>query len=182
VSDSDPVPRATVGVAVGLVLVLAVAIVVLSKILSSGAETPLTAPTSTPSAGPLALVPVEAPEAGSAPCATLLGRLPAELSSGQKTLRRLTLAEPAPPATRAWGERGGEPVVLRCGLSRPPELTPTSELRVVSGVQWLPIEGDGASTWYLVNRAVYVALTVPAGTGTGALQGISEAVAAALPA
>jgi hypothetical protein len=172
-----------IGVAVGLVVVLAVAVVVLSKILSSGAGTLPAAPTTTaaPRTGPLALVPVDAPDAGSPACATLVSGLPGELTSGQKTLRRLTLAEPAPPATLAWDDQAGDPVVLRCGLSRPPELTETSKLVDVSGVRWLPVDGDGAVTWYLVDRPVYVALTMPADGGTGALQGISETISKTLP-
>jgi hypothetical protein len=171
-------------VAVGLVGLLAVAVVVLSKILSSDAETPVATPTITPAAprtGPLALVSVDAPEASSPACATLVAALPTELVSGQKTLRRLTLAESAPPATQAWGDQLGDPVVLRCGLARPPELAPTSKLVDVSGVRWLPVEGNGAVTWYLVERAVYVAITQPADGGTGALQGISETISKALP-
>jgi hypothetical protein len=71
-------------------------------------------------------------------------------------------------------------VVLRCGLARPPELTATSELRLISGVNWLPVPGDGASTWYLVDKRVFVALTVPGTAGTGPLQQISETVSKAL--
>jgi hypothetical protein len=52
----------------------------------------------------------------------------------------------------------------------------------VSTVNWLPVEGAGAFTWYTVDRPVYIALTVPDGTGTGALQEMSETIAAALPA
>ncbi|MDQ3406303.1 MAG: DUF3515 domain-containing protein, partial [Actinomycetota bacterium] len=81
----------------------------------------------------------------------------------------------------AWGDQVEQPVVLRCGLGKPPELTPTSALRVVSGVQWLPIMGTGSATWFVVDRAVYVALTLPDGMGTGPLQTVSEAVSA-LPA
>jgi hypothetical protein len=68
-------------------------------------------------------------------------------------------------------------VVLRCGLARPPELTPTAQLREISGVRWLPVQGEHAATWYLVDREVFVALTVPEGTGTGVLQGVSETAA-----
>jgi hypothetical protein len=71
--------------------------------------------------------------------------------------------------------------VLRCGLARPGELTPTSALREISGVRWLPVEGAVATTWYVVDRPVYVALTVPAGSGTGPLQDVSTTVDRTLP-
>jgi hypothetical protein len=129
----------------------------------------------------VALVPVEAPDAGSPNCATLLAKLPASLTSAGKVLRRAPIAEPAPPAVAAWSTGFGDPVVLRCGLSRPPELVPTSSLTEVSGVRWLPISGDGLATWYTTDRAVYVALTIPDATGTGAVQGVSEMIASVLP-
>ncbi|HVV09775.1 DUF3515 domain-containing protein [Amycolatopsis sp.] len=130
--------------------------------------------------GPLALVPVPAPQAGSADCTNLIAALPNELVSNGAQLTRRELAQPAPAATVAWGEP--DAIVLRCGLDKPPELNPTAQLRVVSGVQWLPVEGEGASTWYVVDRNVYLGLTVPDTAGTGPLQEISDTVAAKLPA
>jgi hypothetical protein len=175
-----PISRTVLGIAVGLVGLLIVGVIVLARVVGSDPGSgPAASQTRTPSTGAVALVPVEAPQAGTAPCAGLIGALPAELTSGTTALRRLPLVQPAPPATVAWGD-AANPVVLRCGLNQPPELTPTAELRAISGVNWLPVEGDGATTWYLVNRAVYVALTVPAGTGTGVLQGVSEVAGRAL--
>lgn len=137
-------------------------------------------PDEPPTTGPLALPSVPAPQANSPDCVKLLAALPAELTSKGAKLTRRELAPPAPAATVAWGDP--DAIVLRCGLDRPPELTPATELRVVSGVQWLPVEGQGASTWYVVDRPVYVALTVPDSAGTGPLQEITGTVATALPA
>lgn len=133
-----------------------------------------------PATGPLALPSVPAPQANSPECSALLSALPPELVSKGAKLARRELAQPAPPATMAWGEP--DPIVLRCGMERPPELTPAAQLRVVSGVQWLPVAGEGISTWYIVDRAVYIALTVPDSAGTGPLQQTSDTVAATLPA
>ncbi|MPZ85850.1 MAG: DUF3515 family protein [Actinophytocola sp.] len=160
---------------------------VASSILGSDEDPAAAGPSPTtisapPRTGPVALVGVDAPAARSAECTTLVGALPKELPDGEDTLRRLPIAEPAPPAALAWGDDRGEPVVLRCGLGRPSELTPTAGLREVDKVRWLPIEGDGAFTWYLVDRGAYVALTVPADTGTGPLQEVSATVARVLPA
>lgn len=176
----------TLGVAAGLAVVLAVGVVVAGVMLGSGSDagsSPDTRSTNTaaPRTGPLALVAVDAPGAASPECASLIEALPDEITSDRKPLNRLDLAEPAPQAAAAWSGERGEPVVLRCGLNQPAELTPTAQLRQVDKVAWLPIEGDGASTWYTVDRTVFVALTVPDGTGTGALQTISELVADVLP-
>jgi hypothetical protein len=135
--------------------------------------------TNTPATGPLALPSVPAPQANSPECAKLLAAMPGELISNGAHLARRELAAPAPAATMAWGE--GDPIVLRCGLDRPPELTPDAQLRVVSGVQWLPVEGQGQSSWYVVDRDVYLALTVPDTAGTGPLQETSDTVSAQLP-
>lgn len=180
---SEPLSRTTIGIIAGLALALVVGVIVAARLLGSGQEQAPVASTtpSAPRTGPLPLVPVDAPDAGTPACADLAGALPAQLTSGSRTLRRLPLADPAPPATAAWGD-GGDPVVLRCGLARPPELTPTASLRDVSGVSWLPITAEDATTWYLVERAVYVALTVPAGLGTGPLQEITDTVRTTLPA
>jgi len=110
-----------------------------------------------------------------------MGKLPARLPSGDTVLKRATLAEPAPPATAAWTDAKSDPVVLRCGLDRPAELTPTTQLRAVSGVAWLPEDGPEATTWYLADRNVYVALTIPATTGTGVIQDLSATIAHTLP-
>ena len=179
--------RRTVGIAVGLAVLLIVGVIVLSKVFDTGGTgagptTPTTSSTPTtpaPRTGPVALVPVDAPDAGSPSCANLIAALPATLTNAGAVLGRLPLAEPAPPASAAWGDHG-DPVVLRCGLARPPELTPTSELRAISGVSWLPVAGANASTWYVVDRSVIVALTVPGNAGTGPLQEISETVGKAL--
>lgn len=124
--------------------------------------------------GPLPLVSIPAPEAGSDACHRLLEAVPGELTSSGERLERRELAEPAPPATAAWGR--DNPVVLRCGLDRPPELKRTSSLRQINGVQWLhvPDKSGPSATWYVVDRPVHLALTVPEGTGTGPLQRISD--------
>jgi hypothetical protein len=165
-------PRQLIIFAAVIAVALAVAIAVLSLTMRSTQDQP--------GNGPLALVPVPAAQAGSPDCTKLLAALPAELISNGAQLSRRELAQPAPAATEAWGSP--DAIVLRCGLDRPAELTPTSQLRVVSGVQWLPVEGDGSSTWYVVDRNVYIGLTVPDSAGTGPLQQVSDTIAAQLPA
>lgn len=156
-----------VGVAIVLALLLLVGVITASLWRGNDEDT-------TPPAGPLALAGVPAPAAGSPECGALLAALPATLPGKNAALARAELAEPTPPGTAAWIGDVSRPVVLRCGLDRPAELTPTAQLRLVSGVRWLPVEAtDGTTTWYLVDRPVYVALTVPADAGTGPLQDVS---------
>ncbi|GDY32595.1 hypothetical protein GTS_42280 [Gandjariella thermophila] len=165
-------------------MLLAVGVAVLGIVLGSGGQQPAGPPagTGTERTGPLPVPPVAAPAAPSPQCGALVEALPAELASGQARLPRRALAQPAPPGVLAWGDAQHDPVVLRCGIERPAELTPTAELLEVSGVKWLRIPGVGAATWVAVDRPVYVALTVPDGSGTGPLQDVTTAVRAALPA
>lgn len=183
--SEQPLSRVTLFVAAGFAAVLVVGVIIASQVVG-GPETDAAAPTTTPSenvrTGPLALAGVEAPDAAAPECAKLVDALPAKLPSKGAELARLTLADPAPPAAAAWAGDRGEPVVVRCGLPKPAEYAPTAQLREVSKVTWLPVEGDGASTWYTVDRAVYVALTIPDDAGTGVVQEMSETIAKVLPA
>jgi hypothetical protein len=59
-------------------------------------------------------------------------------------------------------------------------------------VQWFRVGEEGAgsdpatdqrrSTWFAVDRPVYVALTLPQGSGPTPIQAISEVIAKSLPA
>lgn len=168
-------PRALIFVAVlvGLVLAIAVAAIGLSQ---NSAQN--SAQNDEEPVGPLALVAVDAPEADSSACVQLVAALPAELPSAGTSLARRQLAEPAPRAAAGWG--APEAVVLRCGLRKPGELRQDSRLQVINGVQWLPVAGADSTTFFTVDRDVFVALTVPATAGTGPVQAVSEVVSASL--
>jgi hypothetical protein len=168
----------------GIALVVAIGV---AGIVTGGAgDTAAPAPPSAagqPATGPVPLVPVDSPKASAPQCTALLAGLPATLSNGKTPLHRRPLAAPAPAAAAAWGGTATEdPVVLRCGIERPPELTQTSELLVISGVQWLKVTGDDAATWYAVDRPVTIALTLPGDVTTGPIQDISQAISATISA
>jgi uncharacterized protein DUF3515 len=171
---SDPRPSRA-GTAVGVVLagLLVAGVITLGLVYGSSDDPP-------ERTGPVAVVPVPAPAATSEDCVRLAKDLPGTLPSGDRRLERATLAEPAPAGAVAWTDRRSDPVVLRCGLEKPAELTSTTNLRFLSGVAWLPVEGTGKTTWYAVDRPVYVAMTVPTDAGTGPLQDISAAITRAL--
>ncbi len=160
-------PRWVLATAIGLPTILVIAVIVAATVLRN--QEP----------GPLALTPVPAPEARSASCDRLLAALPEELDGGEGgALDRRAITAPAPAGTAAWGDPA---VVLRCGLDRPVELTATSRLLEISGVRFLELTGPAASTWVVVDRPVYIAVTLPASVGSGPLQQIAATVRETLP-
>lgn len=128
---------------------------------------------------PLGLAAVAAPAAASADCARLLAALPEQLDGGPLGAQdRRQLRAPAPAGTAGWGE---PPVVLRCGLDRPADLTASSQLLGVTGVQFLEIPGGDMSTWVAVDRPVYVAVALPPTSGSGPLQQLAGIIDRILP-
>lgn len=139
----------------------------------------------TPSA-PVVIGAVPAPQAESAECGALLNALPDQLGD----YSRATTADPTPRGAAAW-RADGEPVVLRCGIGRPAEFVVGSPIQVVDDVQWFRIDdrpGDhpddrmGLSTWLCVDRPVYIALTLPGGSGPAPIQALSGAIDRSMPA
>jgi Protein of unknown function (DUF3515) len=161
--------------AIGLPVLLAAVVAAIALLPSGGHSGP------SGQDAPLALPAVPAPAAGSDGCRALIERLPDALVSAGTRLDRRVLAAPEPAGAAAWGPDQNT-VTLRCGLERPAELTRTATLLDISGVRWLRLTGDGASSWVAVDRPVYVALTYGDAAGTGPLQDVSSAIMAALPA
>lgn len=131
--------------------------------------------------GPLAIPPVPASEADGPECARVLDALPRELIINGSPVPRRELAQPAPSATAAWGDAHHDPVTVRCGMDAPAELTRTSGLVTISGVDWLEITEGDKTSWLAVDRPVYVALTVPQGSGSGPVQDLAGVLDETLP-
>jgi hypothetical protein len=164
---SADTPRWPFGIALVLVVTLVVGVLIAAAMVRNQ---PLP---------PLGLAVVAAPAASSAECARLLAALPQSLDGGELgALERRQLGAPVPAGAAGWGE---PPVVLRCGLDRPPDLTSTSRLLSVSGVQFLEIPSRGMSTWVAVDRPVYVAAALPPSSGSGPLQQIAAIISRMLP-
>jgi hypothetical protein len=74
--------------------------------------------------------------------------------------------------------------VLRCGLPRPVELTPTAALLEINGVRWLPLADPGAPvvSYVAVDRSVYVVLTTPTELGSGPIQQVADVIRETVPA
>ncbi len=120
---------------------------------------------------------VPAPQALDPACTALLAALPQRLGD----YRRTDIAAPVPDGAAAWAADSG-PVVARCGLDRPSEFVVGSAVQVVDGVQWFQVGTGDRSTWYTVDRPVYVALTLPPGSGPAPIQQLSELIDTTMPA
>ncbi len=128
---------------------------------------------------PVVVSAVPAPHSQDPACAKLAESLPPRL--GEYT--RATLVQPAPVGAAAWQRSdGGDPVVLRCGLDRPTDFVVGSAIQMVDRVQWFEVSQDQRSTWYAVDRPVYVALTLPPGSGPTPIQQLSELIDRTMPA
>ena len=165
-ADSEGPPR------VVLIAAVVLAVGAISVILAIAA-------TRHPPPQPLAVPTVPAPHAQDPPCRALLEALPQRLGDYQ----RAPIAQPTPPATAAWRTTiDSEPVVLRCGLDRPTDFVVGSPIQQVDRVQWFEARQSDRSTWYTVDRPVYVALTLPSGSGPTAIQQLSELIDHTMPA
>mgnify|MGYP002628056406 CR=1 FL=1 len=156
-------------------LVLAVGAVVAVLVVATVLQRPATQ-------NPVVIATAPAPQADSPECRALTTALPERLGE----YSRAPVREPAPTGTAAWqAENGSEAIILRCGLDRPLEFVVGTPVQMVDAVQWFRVAdgaGEGRSTWFAVDRPVYVALTLPAGSGPTPIQTISTTIAQALPA
>ncbi len=152
----------------------------LLAVLTVGAVLTVAAVRRTPTS-PVVIAAVPAPAAEGPDCAALFAALPDQLGD----YRRAETAQPTPAATAAWrtDEAGTEPVIMRCGLDRPTEFVVGAPIQMVNEVQWFRIEDTELrrSTWLCVDRPVYVALTLPDGSGPSPIQTISEVIEKSMP-
>ncbi len=166
----DGLPRWRLIAAIAVPLVAIAVVIVLASVVNSR-------PLSTVS-DPLPVAAADAPGATSPACAALTAALPEQLGGLQR--RQLVQGdEPQMAGVAAWGEPA---VVMRCGLPTPQELTCSASIQQVDQVAWLPLAGNGATTYLAVDRSVRVALTIPdTETSTGPWQQMSRIIAATLP-
>lgn len=165
-ADTGP-PRAVIFAAVGLA-VMTIGVILAIAATRGSPPRSVTVP------------PVPAPQSDSPACRSLAAALPERLGD----YRRVPITPPAPVSAAAW--RAGPdaaPVVLRCGLDRPGDFVIGSPIQVVDKVQWFEAAAErqsagdvGSSTWYTVDRPVYVALTLPSGSGPSPIQQLSDVI------
>lgn len=164
---SDGPPRAV------LIAALVIAVVAIGAVLA------IAATRRTPTQ-PVAIASIPAPQAESAECRTLVNGLPATLGD----FGRAPAMDPVPAGTAAWrADADGDAVILRCGIDRPAEFVVGSPIQMVNQVQWFRLDDPAAnrSTWVAVDRPVYVALTLPSGSGPTPIQAVSDLIARVLP-
>lgn len=165
-ADSQGPPRAVLIAA----LVLAIGVVGVVLAIAATRHPPLQV---------VAIPTVPAPRAQDPACRALVDALPQRLGDYQ----RAPIAQPTPPATAAWRSASdSDPVVLRCGLDRPTDFAVGSPIQLVDRVQWFEAREGDRSTWYTVDRPVYVALTLPSGSGPTPIQQLSDLIDHAMPA
>ena len=134
---------------------------------------------SSPQRAPVSIAAVPAPKATSPECGALMAALPERLGD----YRRAPTIQPTPPGAAAWQtDSGTDPVILRCGLDRPEEFVVGAPIQVVEPVQWFKVTDTDRSTWFAVDRPVYIALTLPAGSGPTPIQDVSAAISQTMPA
>jgi hypothetical protein len=164
---------------VPLVVILALAFAALGG--SSGGPDS----TANPTSGALPPVSASAPPhavAQAAGCAQVLAQLPVALGALPP---RVVHTRPDSPYVVAWGD---PPVVLRCGVNRPADLTPGSSVQFLAGgVDTGPFydvtKSGSANVWTTVDRGPYISISVPAKyQGSAILPPLSQAIAKALPA
>ncbi|HEY1838824.1 MAG TPA: DUF3515 domain-containing protein [Mycobacterium sp.] len=128
---------------------------------------------------PVVVAAVPAPHAQDGACQKLIEALPQRLGA----YTRAPLVQPAPAGAAAWRTPdAADPVVLRCGLDRPADFVVGSPIQLVDRVQWFEVNQDQRSTWYSVDRPVYLALTLPPGSGPTPIQQLSELIDRTMPA
>lgn len=145
-------------------LVLAVVTIGVILVLAATRQTPQQ---------PVTLPGVPAPQAAGPACQALMAALPKQLGD----FRRAEIAQPAPEGASAW--RSGadaDPVIMRCGLPRPDDFVVGVPIQVVDKVQWFRAADADRSTWYTVDRPVYVSLTLPANSGPVPIQELSSII------
>ena len=103
-------------------------------------------------------------------CAAVMADLPRTVLDGA---RRATTGG---PATAAWGKPA---ITLRCGVTPPSGLGPTSPCLEVDGVGWFEEQQQNGSLFTTIGRPAYVELAVPDDYApeSGALVDVAHAVA-----
>lgn len=164
-SDPDGPPRSVLIAALGLA-VAAIGGILVFAVARQSPRQPVVVPAQ------------PAPQAANPACQALIAALPQRLGD----FERAAVAQPVPEGAFAWRSAADkEPLIMRCGMKRPDEFVVGSPIQGVDRVQWFRVAsqsaGDaGTSTWYTVDRSVYVALTLPAGSGPEPIQELSAVI------
>ena len=95
----------------------------------------------------------DVPAASADACTALAASLPEQLTNASR--RSVT---PTSPFVAAWGDPA---IILRCGVPRPASYDPTSQVVLVDGISWYAESRGDAMTFTVMNRIVFIEVTVP---------------------
>lgn len=124
---------------------------------------------------PVAMGPVDAPEASSQVCADFVAALPRDLDR----FRSVEVRDPAPDGVAAYRDSSGAELSVRCGVNVPDQYTVLSPVFTSGDARWTAVSdatpGSDLRTWYAVGGSPAVAVTASSDVGR-ALEGVGSAL------
>ena len=122
---------------------------------------------------PVAMGPVDAPEASSQVCADFVAALPRDLDR----FRSVEVRDPAPDGVAAYRDSSGAELSVRCGVNVPDQYTVLSPVFTSGDAHWTAVSdatpGSDLQTWYAVGGSPAVAVTASSDVGS-ALEGVGS--------
>lgn len=138
-----------------------------------------------PEEAPLAELEASISDGSDDVCRELIAALPDELAGSYRRLD-VTGVDGLGENAAAWGADGLDPVVLKCGVARPPSYEAGAQLTQINDVPWFEEtrhdDASQATVLYALGRATDIAVSVPVGAGEGALTKLSDAISTSVPA
>lgn len=124
---------------------------------------------------PVAMGPVDAPEASSQVCADFVAALPRDLDR----FRSVEVRDPAPDGAAAYRDSSGAELSVRCGVNVPDQYTVLSPVFTSGDARWTAVSdatpGSDLRTWYAVGGSPAVAVTASSDVGS-ALEGVGSTI------
>lgn len=122
---------------------------------------------------PVAMGPVDAPEASSQVCSDFVAALPRDLDR----FRSVEVRDPAPDGAAAYRDSSGAELSVRCGVNVPDQYTVLSPVFTSGDARWTAVSdatpGSDLRTWYAVGGSPAVAVTASSDVGS-ALEGVGS--------
>ncbi|MGJ4137490.1 DUF3515 domain-containing protein [Corynebacterium evansiae] len=122
---------------------------------------------------PVAMGPVDAPEASSQVCADFVAALPRDLDR----FRSVEVRDPAPDGAAAYRDSSGAELSVRCGVNVPDQYTVLSPVFTSGDARWTAVSdatpGSDLRTWYAVGGSPAVAVTASSDVGSP-LEGVGS--------
>lgn len=124
---------------------------------------------------PVAMGPVDAPEASSQVCSDFVAALPRDLDR----FRSVEVRDPAPEGAAAYRDSSGAELSVRCGVNVPDQYTVLSPVFTSGDARWTAVSdatpGSDLRTWYAVGGSPAVAVTASSDVGS-ALEGVGSTI------